>query len=625
MTEVVIKRGLAGVREAITMYLGEQGHPALLKQFLEVVDNSVDESRAGRASRITVTLNDVDGYFVVQDNGGGIPVYSDATSGIPVLEAVFSELHASGKFSSATSYADIATGGTHGVGAKAAAAASEHFMALTCADGVWFAVEFELGVLTRSMYQMDEDVAFALADEYGVDLSDTTTAIFVTPDFDLLSPSDDAWLSFDEINSLLRTASWVTQDVEFALDYVDASGRSTTYYCNEVGPVAYLEQFGDVAQFDGVFLYEGEHSTVVLAVHPEHRGFSHFVNNIQTSDSTSKQFSGLRQALFDALFTDGAEFTPQTVAAGVVGFVHANVKNPRFGGQTKTRLVSDGVDKLVYGELVEPLRQWFAKNKKAAKQAVAVACAVAKAKRTEKAAEKVRADLNRRNQALDHATLIDCRYPGPKADVFLVEGDSAGGHAKYARDADYQAIVKVGGKFPNAFRVPEVQLLSSKKLQTLIVNLAGSLSNLEAGRLRYRNLYLATDPDVDGYHIDFLLLAFIARLAPTLFEQGRIRLVHTPLFKGTVGSNAYFGDTVEEVEAAMTAAGEPKDRTIQRFKGLGEVGAEDLADIVFSSKAKFHIVELHDGDLEQFASLAEGGDENVALRRDLIDLAINEE
>ena len=621
MSEIVVKRGLSGVREAITMYLGEQGHPALLKQFLEIFDNSVDEARAGRASRIKVTLNDFDGFFAVQDDGGGIPVHVDPATNIPLLQAVFSELHASGKFSAATSYSHVATGGTHGVGAKAAAAASVEFIAMTCKNAEWFVVEFAHGDLTQEMYTLSEDDAFALAAEYGLDLSETVTAVIVFPDFDLLSPSSEEWLSFAELNTLVQTASWVTSDVTFELEYISEESASVAYL-NEKGPLAYLDQYGGESEFDSVFLFEGEHASVVLAVHPTHRGFRHFVNNIETSDSTSKQYAGFRQALFDSLYTGDAEFTPQTVAAGVVGFIHANVKNPRFGGQTKTRLVTDGVDRVVRDELLPDLQDWFSKNKKAAKQVVAVATAVAKAKRTEKEAEKVRADLNKRNQPLDKSTLIDCRFPGPKADVFLVEGDSAGGHTKYARDSAYQAIMRVGGKFPNAYRVSEVQLLSSKKLQSLIINLAGSLTNLEAGRLRYRNVYIATDPDDDGNHIDFLMLAFIARLSPTLFEQERIRLVHTPLFKGSVGSNAYFGDTVAEVEAAMDAAGESKNRSIQRFKGLGEVSAEDLADIVFSKSAKFEIVTLADGNLEQFAELAENGDENVATRRELIDAAI---
>lgn len=618
--QVIIHTGLNGVREAIGMYLGEPGMPALRKQLAELLDNAIDEARAGRANRVLLAV-DTSGFFAVGDNGGGIPVVN--SSGKVIMADLFQSLHASGKFADSQAYAGVATGGTHGVGAKAAAAASELLVAATLtADGdAWHTVRLQAGHLDGAVHQTE---ASPVEGYFNSDwFSSCVSVVLCLPDFDLISPDCNDWFAQEEMAGLLQAASWLLPDVSFELLWQHAGVAQQFFFVNEEGPAAFFTDTCPNVAISNQVVLRSDHATAVLGCTTTQIPFRHFVNNLETTDALSKQLVAFRKELHTALcrVAGQQDFSPASTLAGLAGFISVDIKNPKFSGNVKSKLTS-AADGAVQ-ELAQQLVAWLSKPE-VHKHLVREASHVHKKEQESKAGAASLKSMRERAKLLDKKTLIDCNKPGQNADVYLVEGDSAGAHAPYARDGDYQAIIQVGGKMPNVYTQTDTAVLTSQKVQTLVANLSGSFDKFCAGVLRYRNVYIATDPDVDGEHITYLLLCLFARFSPDLLRQGRVRVINTPLFKGSVGDTVYYGMTMDEVQAKMDAAGKKGARQFQRFKGLGEVQVEDLRQMVFQSP-DYTIVDLQsDEQLTDLALLASSDAASVEARRQLVDSILTE-
>ena len=593
---ITVLEGLEAVRKRPGMYIGSTGERGLHHLVQEVVDNAVDEALAGFCDRIDVTLL-ADGGVRVADNGRGIPVDEHPVEKRPAVEVVLTTLHAGGKFDS-QSYA--VSGGLHGVGVSVVNALASRFDVEVRRDGfVW-----------RQSYQASEPVGPLTR---GEPTEETGTIITFWPDADIFETTD--W-DYETLRRRLQEMAFLNRGLEIILTDErpehEATGNGdepgkprSVHYCYEGGIadfVRYLNASKEPVHASVIdFGEEGDGISVEIAMqwNSSYAESVHtFANTINTAEGGTHE-EGFRSALTtivnnyardQKLVRDKDErLSGEDVREGLAAIIHVKLTNPQFEGQTKTKLGNTEAKSFVQKAVNDHLRDWFDRNPGEAKDIITKASQAARARI---AARQAR-DLTRRKGLLESSSLpgklADCQSGDPElSEIFVVEGDSAGGSAKGGRDPMYQAILPIRGKILNVEKARIDRVLKNNEVQALITSLGtGIHDDFDITTLRYHKIIPMADADVDGQHITTLLLTLLFRFMKPLIEAGHVYLAQPPLYKikwegrGVKSEYAYSDRERDALIEAGIAEGRRDPRTrdgVQRFKGLGEMNATELWD-----------------------------------------------
>ena len=593
---ITVLEGLEAVRKRPGMYIGSTGERGLHHLVQEVVDNAVDEALAGFCDRIDVTLL-ADGGVLVADNGRGIPVDEHPVEKRPAVEVVLTTLHAGGKFDS-KSYA--VSGGLHGVGVSVVNALASRFEVEVRRDGfVW-----------RQTYQASEPVTPLTR---GEPTEETGTIITFWPDSNIFETTD--W-DYETLRRRLQEMAFLNRGLEISLTDErpehEATGNGdepgkprSVHYCYEGGIadfVRYLNaskepvhatviDFGEEADGISAEIAMQWNSSYAESVHT-------FANTINTAEGGTHE-EGFRAALTtivnnyardQKLVRDKDErLSGEDVREGLAAIIHVKLSNPQFEGQTKTKLGNTEARSFVLKMVNDHLRDWFDRNPGEAKDIITKASQAARARI---AARQAR-DLTRRKGLLESSSLpgklADCQSGDPElSEIFVVEGDSAGGSAKQGRNPEFQAILPIRGKILNVEKARIDRVLKNNEVQALITALGtGIHDDFDITKLRYHKIIPMADADVDGQHITTLLLTLLFRFMKPLIEAGHVYLAQPPLYKikwegrGVKSEYAYSDRERDALIEAGIAEGRRDPRTrdgVQRFKGLGEMNANELWD-----------------------------------------------
>jgi DNA gyrase subunit B len=577
---IQVLEGLEAVRKRPSMYIGSTCQLGLHHLAWEVVDNSVDEAQAGYCSSIDVRLLEGD-IISVLDNGRGIPVDLHQKTGRPALEVVLTTLHSGGKFDNE---AYRVSGGLHGVGVSVVNALSEWLEVEVRRDGYLYTQRFERGIPAGDMKRHGP------TDESG-------TKVTFRPDPEIF---DTLEFSFDMLSKRLRELAFLNSGLRISLadERPESSGKrhEFRYEGGIVSFVGFLNTGRHPLHAEPIYvrketvLEDGSFLLVESAIQ-YNNGYTEevfsFANNINTVDGGT-HLTGFRAALTRALNDYAAAnamfkktdevFTGNDVREGLTAVVSIKLTNPQFEGQTKARLgnrdVKGAVESIVYSGLASYLEE----NPLVARK-VAQKCTETSAAR--QAARKAR-ELTRRKSALETAALpgklADCTVTDPAlAEVFLVEGDSAGGSAKQGRNRYNQAVLPLRGKILNVEKAPLHRILGNNEIKTIVTAVGTGIGEdeFDLSRLRYGKVIIMTDADVDGAHIRTLLLTFFYRYMPQLIERGHIYIAQPPLFGIRKGKEAFYAYSEKERDTIVKSLGEEKT-VIQRYKGLGEMNPSQL-------------------------------------------------
>ena len=573
-TSITVLEGLEAVRKRPAMYIGDTGVRGLHHLIWEVVDNSVDEALAGHCDDITVTI-EKDGGLSVRDNGRGIPVDMHATMKKPALEVVMTTLHAGGKFDNA-SYK--VSGGLHGVGVSCVNALASACSVEVLRDGKLHTQSYVRGVPTGPMTSVPADKK-----DKG-----SGTMVRFTPDATIFETTDFHW---DTVAARLRELAYLNPGLTIhlkdertgkAMDYFAKGGiaefvkfLNTNKETLHSKPVVFQRERDNVA-VDVALQYNDTYSETLLS----------FVNNINTIEGGT-HVGGFRSALTRTLVNyakaEGhtkslkADIGGEDVREGLVAVISVKMQNPQFEGQTKTKLGNSEIKGAVETVVGEGLREFFEENPPVARKIVEKMIAAARAR---EAARKAR-DLARRKTILDGGSLpgklADCSFDDPKdCEIFVVEGDSAGGSAKQGRDRRFQAILPIRGKILNVEKARIDKILANEEIRSIITALgAGVKEEFDITKLRYHKIILMADADVDGAHIRTLLLTFLFRELKPLVENNHVYIAQPPLYLVKAGKDEIYCYDEKEREEAIARIGK-KNVMVQRYKGLGEMNPDQL-------------------------------------------------
>src|SRR5436190_13258660 len=542
--DITVLEGLEPVRLRPGMYIGSTGLRGLHHLIYEVVDNSVDESLAGRNDRIDVTLHP-DNSITVEDWGSGIPVDVMKEQGLPALTVVLTKLHAGGKFGG-EGYK--VSGGLHGVGVSVVNALSERLVAEVSRDGKVYRQEFERGN-PRGPVEVSDDTG------------DTGTTISFLPDAEIFEELD---INADTVVQRLRETAFLTKGLHIKLIDERADGKTVEFHY-EGGIkdfVSYINEAKDAIHKHIVY-FEGDTDQGAVEVAMQwnnsyQESVFTFANNINTIEGGS-HLSGFRSALTSTLNRKAVDMKllkkdekleGEDVREGLGAVVSVKLRNPQFEGQTKTKLGNPGVESIVTTIVILNFAQFTEVNPQDARAVVNKAIAVMRARL---AARKAR-ELTRRKSALDSSALpgklADCSIRDPEAaELFIVEGDSAGGSAKMGRDRTYQAILPLRGKINNSEKNRINKVLSNNEIQAMITAIGTGIGDeFDIESLRYHRVIIMTDADVDGSHIRTLVLTFLYRHMKELFERGHIYIAVPPLYKVKLGNQEYYFEKYSQFE-----------------------------------------------------------------------------
>jgi DNA gyrase subunit B len=547
--DITVLEGLEPVRLRPGMYIGSTGQRGLHHLVYEVVDNSVDEALAGRNDRIEVTLHP-DHSVTVRDWGYGIPVGFMPDQNLPALTVVLTKLHAGGKFGG-DGYK--VSGGLHGVGLSVVNALSEWLVADVRRDGRAYRQEFARGVPQADMQVLGDAVP-----------EDTGTTISFMPDTEIFEEID---IDAATVSQRLRETAFLTKGLFIRLTDERADGKTVEFHY-EGGIrdfVAYINEQKDPVHKHIVY-FEGETDQGAVEVAMQwnssyQESVFTFANNINTVEGGS-HLSGFRSALTSTLnrkaqdlklLKKDEKLEGEDVREGLAAVVSVKLRNPQFEGQTKTKLGNPGVEGLVQTTVNAQLAQFLEENPQDARALINKTIAAMRARMAARSAR----DLTRRKSALDSSSLpgklADCSIRDPEAaELFIVEGDSAGGSAKMGRDRTYQAILPLRGKIINSEKNRINKVLSNNEIQAMITAIGtgiGDEFNIEG--LRYHRIVLMTDADVDGSHIRTLVLTFLYRHMKELFERGHIYIAVPPLYKVKLGNQEYYFEKDAQLEELL--------------------------------------------------------------------------
>ena len=573
--QIQILEGLEAVRKRPGMYIGTTSTAGLHHLVYEIVDNAVDEALAGFCDDIQVELNK-DGSVTVIDNGRGIPVGIHPKAGIPAVEVVFTILHAGGKFGGG---GYKVSGGLHGVGASVVNALSEWLEVVIRQDGVIY----------KQRYENGGHVATPLTPIGTCKKSQTGTTVTFKPDATIFEETE---YDFDRLRTRLRETAFLTKALHITIRDKRGEEVKEKSYHFEGGIqefVTFLNK-NNTPLYDKVIYIDGTLNGVYVEVAFQHNdGYSEntlsFVNNIITPEggmhltgfknATTKCFNDYARK--NKILKDSApNLTGDDIREGLTAVISIKIEDPQFEGQTKQKLGNSEARTAVESIVGEKLVYFLEQNPIVAK------AICDKAMLAQKARENARQARERtRKSALDSfglpGKLADCSSKDPKqCEIFIVEGDSAGGSAKTARNREIQAILPLRGKILNVEKAREDKIYANAEIKTMITAFGtGILSNFDIEKLRYDKIIIMTDADVDGAHIGTLMLTFLYRFMPELIYQGHVYLAQPPLYKVEKNKKTWYTYSEDEQKRLMAEVGADGAR-IQRYKGLGEMDAEQL-------------------------------------------------
>ncbi len=597
--QIQILEGLEAVRKRPGMYIGSTSSKGLHHLVYEIVDNAVDEALAGYCTEIFVQINE-DNSITVIDNGRGIPVGINTKSGLTGVEVVFTILHAGGKFGGG---GYKVSGGLHGVGASVVNALSEWLEVKVFQDGKVYEQRYERGKVMFPLKVVDE----CPADKTG-------TQVTFLPDKEIF---EETVYDYNILKQRLREMAFLTKNIKITLKDVRDDNHKEKVFHYEGGIKEYVKYLnkGNDALYDNIIYCEGTKDDVYVEVAFQHNnGYSDnvygFVNNITTPEGGT-HVTGFRNAVTKT-FNDYARtnkilkekdqnLSGEDIREGLTAIISIKIQDPQFEGQTKQKLGNTEARGAVESVVTEQLTYFLEQNPSVAK----VICEKSiLAQRAREAARHAR-DLTRRKTALDGfklpGKLADCSDKDPShCEIFIVEGDSAGGSAKSARKRETQAILPLRGKILNVEKARLDRILGNAEIRAMITAFGtGIHEDFDISKLRYDKIIIMTDADVDGAHISTLLLTFFYRFMPDLIKDGHVYLAQPPLFKLEKNKKVWYAYSDEELADILKEVGRDQNNKIQRYKGLGEMDASQLWETTMDPENRILKKVIYD---DEFAS-----------------------
>ena len=573
--QIQILEGLEAVRKRPGMYIGSTSARGLHHLVYEIVDNAVDEALAGYCDSIDVTINE-DNSITVMDDGRGIPVDIQKKAGLPAVEVVFTILHAGGKFGNG---GYKVSGGLHGVGASVVNALSEWLEVQVYKDGNIYQQRYERGKVTYPL----KIVGKCGPEQHG-------TRVTFLPDKEIF---EETVYDYDTLKIRLRETAFLTKNLKIILkDDRDEKKEKVFHYEGGIKEfVTYLNK-GKTPIYDQVIYCEGTREGVYVEVSMQHNdsyteNIYTFVNNINTPEGGT-HLTGFKNALTKT-FNDYARekkllkdsednLSGEDIREGLTAIISVKIEDPQFEGQTKQKLGNSEARAAVDNIVSEQLTYFLEQNPAVAKSMCEKSIL---AQRARAAARKAR-DLTRRKSALDGMALpgklADCSDKNPEnCEIYIVEGDSAGGSAKTARSRATQAILPLRGKILNVEKARMDRIYGNAEIKAMITAFGtGIHDDFDISKLRYHKIIIMTDADVDGAHISTLLLTFIYRFMPELIKQGYVYLAQPPLYKVEKNKKVWYAYSDDELNSILKEIGRDNSNKIQRYKGLGEMDEEQL-------------------------------------------------
>jgi DNA gyrase subunit B len=597
--QIQVLEGLEAVRKRPGMYIGTTSSRGLHHLVYEIVDNAVDEALAGYCTLITVTINP-DNSITVTDNGRGVPVDINHKTGRPAIEVVYTVLHAGGKFGGG---GYKVSGGLHGVGASVVNALSEWMEVYVKRNGHIYNQRYERGKICYDLKVVGD-----------CDIHETGTKVTFLPDKEIFEETQV--YEFDVLKHRLREMAFLTKGIKIVLTDTREGIEQERVFHYEGGIKEFIEYLNNskTPLYEQIIYCEGVKDNVAVEVAFQHNdGFNEtidtFVNNIKTPEGGT-HLAGFRNAMTKT-FNDYAKknkiikdsdppLTGDDIREGLTAIVSVKIEDPQFEGQTKQKLgnsVARGaVDSIVSTQLEIFLEQNPAVAKSICEKSVL-------AQRAREAARKAR-DLTRRKTALESTSLpgklADCSDKNPEnCEIYIVEGDSAGGSAKTARSRATQAILPLRGKILNVEKARLDRILGNEEIKAMITAFGtGIHEDFDITKLRYNKIIIMTDADVDGAHIATLLLTFFYRFMPELIKQGHVYLATPPLYKIEKNKKVWYAYSDEELNNIMLEIGRDQNNKVQRYKGLGEMDAEQLWETTMDPEKRIlKRVNMDDDDL----------------------------
>ena len=620
--QIQVLEGLEGVRKRPGMYIGTTSVKGLHHLVYEIVDNAIDEALAGFCTHIEVMINK-DNSITVIDNGRGVPVDINHKTGRPAIEVVYTVLHAGGKFGGG---GYKVSGGLHGVGASVVNALSEWLEVQVKRNGHIYQQRYERGKICYDLKIVGD-----------CDIEDTGTQVTFLPDSEIFQ--ETTVFEFDILMHRLREMAFLTKGIKITLTDLREGLEQQKVFHYEGGIKEFVQYLNKSKEplYSQIIYCEGVKDNVQVEVAFQHNdGYNEvvdsFVNNIKTPEGGT-HLTGFRNSLTKT-FNDYARknkilkdsdqgLSGDDIREGLTAIVSVKIEDPQFEGQTKQKLgntVARGaVDSIVSEQLTYFLEQNPAVAKSICEKSLL-------AQRAREAARKAR-DLTRRKTALESTSLpgklADCSDKDPKnCEIYIVEGDSAGGSAKTARSRATQAILPLRGKILNVEKARLDRILGNAEIKAMITAFGtGIHEDFDISKLRYHKIIIMTDADVDGAHIATLLLTFLYRFMPDLIREGHVYLAQPPLYKVEKNKKVWYAYNDDELNAIMTEIGRDQNNKVQRYKGLGEMDAEQLWETTMDPHKRVllrvNMNEDDDSELDVTFSTLMG--DKVEPRRDFIE------
>ena len=580
-SDIQVLTGLDPVRKRPGMYIGSTGPKGLHHLVYEVVDNSIDEALAGICDTIITNIYE-DGSVSVEDNGSGIPVEIHPQTGKSTVETVLTILHAGGKFNNG---AYKVSGGLHGVGVSVVNALSEWLVARVRRDGLEYEQKFERGVATSTLEPIGNS-------------NSTGTTIHFKPDAEIFDTVD---FSFETLELRFREMAFLNKGIKIILEDHRTNSRKEFYYEGGIASfVSYINKKKTPTHKDVIYFENVKDNTTVELAMQYTDSYSEtvltFANNINTIDGGT-HLSGLRTALTRAINDYGRKYnhikekeenlSGEDVREGLTAVLSVKLPEPQFEGQTKGKLGNSETRSIVESLVYEYLTIYLEEHPKDGKVILEKSV---NAQRAREAARRAR-DLTRKRSIFDNTPLpgklADCQSSElSETEIYIVEGDSAGGSAKQGRDRRYQAILPLKGKIMNVEKARVDKILAYEEIKAMITAFGTGIGNeFNIEKLRYGKIIIMTDADVDGAHIRTLLLTFFYRYMKELIDQGHIYIAQPPLYKVSKGKKEYYVYSDEELDDLLNEIGRT-NYNIQRYKGLGEMNADQLFDTTMDPETR---------------------------------------
>ena len=578
--QIQVLEGLEAVRKRPGMYIGSTSERGLHHLVYEVVDNSIDEALAGYCTDINVVIHQ-DNSITVTDNGRGIPVDLHET-GKPAVEVVLTVLHAGGKFGG-DGYK--VSGGLHGVGVSVVNALSEYMEVEVKRDGKIHAISFKRGVTVSPMKVIGET-------------EETGTKVHFLPDKEIFSVTE---YSYDTLKHRLRELSFLNKEITIHL-MDERSGKNESFHFDGGirSFVQHLNKKKEVLNPEPIY-FNGTKDDIVVEIALQYNdsyqeNIYSFVNNINTEEGGT-HLAGFKIALTRAandyakknniIKGNQSNLSGEDIREGITSVISLKIREPQFEGQTKTKLGNSEVRGIVDSIVSEGLNEYFEEHPDITKKILDKAVMAARAR---EAARKAR-ELTRRKNALEVSSLpgklADCSVKDPAhCEIFIVEGDSAGGSAKQGRDRRFQAILPIRGKILNVEKARLDRIYANAEIRTMITAFGSGISDeFDLSKLRYNKIVIMTDADVDGAHIRTLLLTFFYRYMKPLIEHGHVYIAQPPLYQIRKGKKSWYTYSDDELTAKLDEVGRDS-AVIQRYKGLGEMNPEQLWDTTMNPEGR---------------------------------------